>query len=285
MFYIGCPLWSYKEWVGNFFPSHTPASEFLRLYSRKLNAVEGNTVFYALPSSETIARWCEETPPTFRFCPKVLRSISHSGQLANSRTETLLFVDRMRELGERLGTIFLQLPPSFGPARLSELEAFLTYWPTDVPLAVEVRHPDFYTELHAQQLNTLLAAHKATRVLMDSRPIRIGSPMEQEIMHARERKPNLPLQIVVTTDVIFLRYIGHPRMEVNNPFLDMWAKQIGQWLTQDKTVYVFCHCPFQKYSPEICASLYQRVSDLVPLPPLSWQEETNDALIQQQRLF
>ncbi len=246
MFYIGCPMWAYKEWVGNFFPEHTPSNDFLRLYSRKLNAVEGNK---------------------------------------NSRIETLLFIDRMRELGTRLGQIFLQLPPSFGPAHLPQLEAFLNYWPTDVHLAVEVRHSDFYTEQHALKLNTLLSQHKAARVMMDTRPIRTGSTKEQQVLQARERKPNLPLQIAVTTDFTFLRYIGHPRMEVNDPFLDTWAQQIGQWLKQGITVYVFCHCPFEKHSPEICAALYQRVSALVPLPPITSQQETNDSDIQQQRLF
>lgn len=278
-------MWGYKEWVGNFFPAHTLSSDFLRLYSRKLNAVEGNTVFYALPSSETIARWCQETPPTFRICPKVSRSISHRAQFENSRNETLLFIDRMRELGTRLGPIFLQLPPSFEPALLPQLETFLNSWPTDVHLAVEVRHPDFYMEQHALKLNTLLRQYKAARVMMDTRPIRTGPTKEQQVLQARERKPNLPLQIAVTTDFTFLRYIGHPLMEVNDPLLDAWAQQIGQWLKQGTTVYVFCHCPFEKHSPEICAALYQRVNALVPLPPLISRQETNDTDIQQQRLF
>src|SRR5579864_182982 len=111
MFYIGCPMWGYKEWVGNFFPARTPASDFLRLYSKKLSVVEGNTIFYALPSSETIARWRQETPATFRICPKVSRSISHEARLESKRDETLFFVERVRELGTRLGPIFLQLPP------------------------------------------------------------------------------------------------------------------------------------------------------------------------------
>jgi uncharacterized protein YecE (DUF72 family) len=285
VFYTGCPMWANKEWVGNFFSSHTPSSDFLRLYSRKLNAVEGNTVFYALPSSETIARWRQETPSTFRFCPKVSRSISHGAQLASSRNETLLFIDRMRELRTRLGPIFLQLPPSFGPDHLPQLEAFLNSWPTDLHLAVEVRHSDFYTEQHALQLNTMLSQYKAARVMMDTRPIRTGSTEEQQTLQARERKPNLPLQITVTTDFTLLRYIGHPRMEVNDPLLDTWAQQIGQWLKQGITVYVFCHCPFEIHSPEICAALYQRVSTLVPLPSLTWQQDTNDTDIQQQRLF
>lgn len=285
MFYIGCPAWGYKEWVGNFFPPHTPSSDFLRLYSNQLNAVEGNTVFYALPSTETIARWCQETPPTFRICPKVLRSISHEAHLENSKNETLHFVERMSELGTRLGPMFLQLPPSFGPTQLPQLEAFLNYWPTDVRLAVEVRHPDFYIEQHALILNTLLSQRKVARVMMDTRPIRTGSTKDQQILQARERKPNLPLQITVTTDFTFLRYIGHPRMEVNDPLLDTWSEQIGQWLKQGTTVYAFCHCPFEIHSPEICAALYQRVSKLVQLPPLALHQETKDSDIQQNRLF
>src|SRR5437879_2814711 len=62
MFYIGCPMWGYKEWVGSgkLFPPRTSASDFLRLYSKKLTTVEGNTIFYALPSAETIARWVQD---------------------------------------------------------------------------------------------------------------------------------------------------------------------------------------------------------------------------------
>lgn len=285
MFYIGCPMWGYKEWVGNFFPAHTPASDFLRLYSRRLNVVEGNTVFYALPSAETIARWRQETPPTFRVCPKVSRSISHEGSLDNKRDETLFFVERMQGLEARLGPIFLQLPPSFGPAQLSQLEAFLNFWPADVRLAVEVRHPDFYKEHNPSPLNTLLNQHKTARVMMDTRPIHTGPTEEQQMLQARERKPNLPLQIATTADFIFLRYIGHPRMEVNNPLLESWSQQISQWLKQGITVYAFCHCPFEKHSPEICAELYRRVNALIPLPSLIWQPEAKDNEIQQLHLF
>lgn len=285
MFYIGCPMWGYKEWVGSFFPARTPASEFLRLYSRRLTAVEGNTVFYALPSTETIARWREETPPTFRICPKVSRSISHEARLDQTRDETLFFVERMRALGSRLGQIFLQLPPTFGPAQLPQLETFLNFWPGDVHLAVEVRHPDFYEEQHAPALNALLSRYHAARVMMDTRPIRVGSAEEQAILQARERKPNLPLQVAVTTDLVFLRYIGNPQMEINASFLDAWAQQIAQWLKQNLTVYTFCHCPFEIHSPDICAALYQRVSTLYPLPPLHQEQDTDDGGIEQPTLF
>lgn len=288
MLYIGCPAWGFKEWVGNFFPARTPASEFLKLYSQRLTTVEGNTVFYALPTAETVARWREETPSAFRFCPKVSRGISHASQLASSRDETLVLVERMRGLGSRLGPMFLQLPPAFGPAQLPELAAFLNFWPSDARLAVEVRHAGFYKEPYAEALDSLIAGYNVARVMMDTRPIRTGPAKEQATMQARERKPNLPLQIAITTDFTFVRYIGHPRMEDNEPFLDGWAQQLGQWLSQGLTLYVFCHCPFEVHSPDICAALYERVQRLVTLPDLPWKGEKVDedeGEVEQGRLF
>jgi uncharacterized protein YecE (DUF72 family) len=285
VFYIGCPMWGYKEWVGNFFPSHTPPHDFLRLYSRRLTAVEGNTVFYALPSAETITRWKQDTPETFHFCPKVSRTISHASNLKSSREATIELVERMQGLGSRLGTMFLQLPPSFGFTHLPQLEVFLNGWPTDVRLAVEVRHPSFYTKQNALTLNTLLRGYNIARVMMDTRPIRIGSAEEKHILQARERKPDLPLQIAVTTDFIFLRYIGHPRMEVNKTFLDSWARQLAQWIEDGLTLYVFCHCPFEVHSPAICSTLYEKVRALALLPPLPWQPDQPESGPEQARLF
>jgi hypothetical protein len=117
---------------------------------------EANTTFYAIPAVETVAHWRAETPVTFRFCFKIPRSISHKPNLGNHRQETYFFIERMRGLGERLGTIFLQLPPAFSPVQMTQLRSFLEFWPTDVRLAVEVRHLDFFEAEHAEALNKLL---------------------------------------------------------------------------------------------------------------------------------
>ena len=281
MFYIGSPMWGYKEWVGNFFPPQTPPGDFLRLYSQKLTTVEGNTTFYALPSAETVARWSQETSSYFRFCPKISRDISHSAALDARKKETEVFTQRMRGLGERLGPMFLQLPPGFSPAQMTQLQAFLEFWPRGLRLAIEVRHPKFFTEPYANELNTLLRRHNVGRVIMDSRPIRIGSPEEKQVLQARERKPDIPVEVVATADFTFVRYIGHPRMEVNEPLLDFWAQQMARWLQQGLTIFAFCHCPFEVHSPEICQELYRRVSSLHSLPSLPSQPQQPE----QARLF
>lgn len=271
MFYVGGPVWGSKAWIGNFFPPHTPAREFLRLYSRRLLTVEGNTTFYSTPSPELVERWREETPSTFRFCPKIARSISHAARLDHTREETLLFTERMRGLGDRLGPMFLQLPPSFAPSHLALLRAFLDFWPSDLRLAVEVRHPAFYRGQQAEPLHDLLGQYRVARVMMDTRPIRTGSTEDQRLMASRERKPNLPVHVACTTDFAFLRYIGHPDMEVNTPFLQGWAQQLAEWLKQGRSLYVFCHCPLEEYAPNLCVALYRSVQELAALPDLPWQ--------------
>src|SRR6266542_1443589 len=83
-FYLGCPILSFKGWVGNFYPEVTKASEFLREYARRLTTVEGNTTFYAVPAQKTLENWVEEMPEMFRFCPKVPKAISHEGKLVDN---------------------------------------------------------------------------------------------------------------------------------------------------------------------------------------------------------
>lgn len=285
--YLGCPVWGHKAWVGTFFPQRTPPGDFLRLYSRKLSTVEGNTTFYAVPSAETIARWRAETPAEFRFCPKIPREISHAPALEASQNATRTFVSRMRGLGERLGPIFLQLPPAFGPAQLKQLETWLNCWPTDVRLAVEVRHPAFFEQEQAVVLNALLHEQRAARVIMDTRPIRVGPAEEQDMHQARERKPDLPVYPAITTDFTFLRYIGHSSSEVNAPFLDTWAARLVQWLERGIALYLFCHCPSEVHSPDICYELYRRLAQFTAVPELAWAREKRETgqEIEQGRLF
>ena len=133
--FLGCPIWAYKGWVGNFFPRATKSSDYLREYARRLNTVEGNTTFYAVPSIDTIARWVEETPPDFQFCPKIPKTISHAGAVSDHIPAALDFLRILQQLGSRLGPMFLQLPPSYSPGMLRDLSRFLEAWPPAAKLS------------------------------------------------------------------------------------------------------------------------------------------------------
>jgi uncharacterized protein YecE (DUF72 family) len=289
-YFTGCPIWAHKGWVGNFFPKGTKPADFLREYARRLTAVEGNTTFYAVPSEATLRRWRDDTPEGFRFSPKLPRAVSHAGLLMPHLKEALSFADRMRQLGSRLGPLFLQLPPRYSPSFVNDLRSFLAAWPRDLQVAVEVRHLDWFGDPHHGELSALLREHDAARVLIDTRPIRDmpGAGIEdgkvQVLMdRARERKPDVPLLPERTASFVLLRYIGHPQVEANGPLLDEWAGRLAGWLKEGAHVYAFCHCPDETLSPQVCRELHRRVAARVAIDALPW--DVDGASFEQARLI
>lgn len=269
-FRLGCAVWSYKGWVGDFYPPGSRATEFLRLYSQRITTVEGNTTFYAVPDSDTVSRWVAQTPPGFEFCLKLPREITHQGLLEPFIPNALSFLERMRGLGDRLGPIFAQLPPRYSPASWDDLITFLNAWPRhEVPLALEVRHPDWFKEPYASQLNTTLEQLGVGRVLLDSRPIYSGPDDPQ--VQAERRKPKLPVEFSVTAPFTLIRFISHPEREWNQKFLEEWVVFVDRWLHQGTQIYFFVHCPIEERSPHTARYFQQLLSQKgVPVPPLPW---------------
>ncbi|MDZ7951973.1 DUF72 domain-containing protein [Nostoc sp. DedQUE09] len=269
-FFIGCAVWAYKGWVGELYPQGTRTADFLHLYSRRFTTVEGNTTFYAVPNQETVTRWAAETPTGFEFCLKLPRDITHQGLLKPYIPAALNFLEGMRPLGKHLGPIFAQLPPSYAPALLDDLSNFLEAWPrTQAPLAVEVRHPDWFKEPHASILTALLEKLGVGRVLLDSRPIYTGDDDPQ--LQSERRKPKLPLQLSVTAPFTLIRFISHPNLSVNQPFMEEWVRQIQQWLQMGVRIYFFVHCPIEARSPSTARHFQQLLEQSgTPVPPLPW---------------
>ncbi len=106
--YVGTSGFSYPTWRGEFYPEGSRPADFLRLYSERLPSVELNATFYKLPSEEQMRAWAERTPPRFRFAVKMTRQITHGGRLEQVGT----FCESVRQLGDRLGPLLCQLPPT-----------------------------------------------------------------------------------------------------------------------------------------------------------------------------
>jgi len=275
--FLGCPIWSFKGWVGNFYPKGTKPANFLHEYARRLTTIEGNTTFYAIPAPKTIASWIAHTPETFRFCPKIPKAISHNGKLLEYADRALYFMDVMRPLAVRLGPLFLQLPPRYSPNLLGDLEAFLSLLPRDLRLAIEVRHLDWFDSLHHEALNQLLASHDMARVVIDTRPIRslegdqiLAGSSYESLLEARERKPDVPVFMERTSDFIFLRFIGHPALEPNLEFIAEWVEYLVPQMKQNADVFIFCHSPDNLIAPEICREFHRRIAAKINIPPLPW---------------
>ena len=98
--HVGTSGWSYPTWKPDFYPPGTDAKQFLPFYAERFSTVELNTTGYRLPGEAQFGRWAEQTPPGFRFAPK----------LAGNRPRLLAeFSPRVRALGDRLGPTRVQL--------------------------------------------------------------------------------------------------------------------------------------------------------------------------------
>jgi uncharacterized protein YecE (DUF72 family) len=106
--YVGTSGFSYPSWRGGFYPPKAKASEFLERYAERLPSVELNTTFYKLPAEEQFRTWAAQTPPYFRFAVKLNRRITHFGRLELLPT----FCENARLLGDRLGPVLIQFPPT-----------------------------------------------------------------------------------------------------------------------------------------------------------------------------
>jgi uncharacterized protein YecE (DUF72 family) len=176
----------------------------------------------------------------------------------------------MQGLGDRLGPFFAQLPPSYGPAYLGDLETFLTALPLkETEFALEVRHLDWFKEPNSTRLTDLLEELGIGGVLLDSRPI-YDVPDDPQL-HSERRKPRLPLQFSVTASFSLIRYISHPTLEMNQPFMQEWVAHIDEWLRQGTRIYFFVHCPVEERSPAN-ARYFQRLLEQqnVEVPSLPW---------------
>jgi uncharacterized protein YecE (DUF72 family) len=106
---IGCAGWSIpREAAVNFGTGGT----HLERYSRVFNFSEINSSFYR-PHKEGIwRRWAESVPPNFHFSVKAPRAITHDARLNCSSDVLLEFLKQISFLGDKLGPMLIQLPPS-----------------------------------------------------------------------------------------------------------------------------------------------------------------------------
>jgi uncharacterized protein YecE (DUF72 family) len=94
--YVGTSGWSYPSWKPGFYPPEAKPTEFLHHYAGRFRTVELNTTGYRLPAEQQFERWAAQTPPGFRFSPKLN---------AYRTSDLATFEERVRRLGDRLGPI------------------------------------------------------------------------------------------------------------------------------------------------------------------------------------
>lgn len=267
-YYLGCPSWSENAWREYLYPESARPAEFLGLYSQVFNAVEGNTTFYARPAAATVQRWVETMPEHFRFTAKFPGDISHGGDLREQLTAAESFLQLLSPLGARVSPLWLQLPASFAPQRLAELAGFIDG--LERPLAVEVRHGEFFAKGDAERmLNRLLLDRGVERICLDPRALFSCTSSDPSVLHAQSKKPKVPPRPAAFTQFPQVRFIGHPELEANDPFLLPWVEKIAVWIEEGRTPYIFLHTADNLLAARLAQRFHARLMARLPgLPAL-----------------
>lgn len=143
--HVGTAGWGIPTTLAERFPGH---GSHLTRYARVFNCAEINTSFYRSHRAEVYAGWAAQTPPGFRFAVKVPRTITHDQRLRASRALLTKFVSEVAGLGDRLGVILVQLPPSlmFEPRQVRTFFNLLASM-FGGPVVCEPRHASWFEPL------------------------------------------------------------------------------------------------------------------------------------------
>ncbi|MDQ3996483.1 MAG: DUF72 domain-containing protein [Gemmatimonadota bacterium] len=169
--YIGRAGWSLSRTE----QAHVPAegASILERYAKRFPAVEINSSFYRPHRPTTYARWGACVPPEFRFAVKIPKQITHELRLAGAESVLHAFLGEATYLGERLGPLLVQLPPSFAyeePVARAFFEALRARH--EGAVVFEPRHPTWFTD----DVERLLVELRIARVAAD--PARVPAAAE-----------------------------------------------------------------------------------------------------------
>lgn len=248
---VGCAKWGRKEWLGKIYPPKTKEANFLEEYVKHFDSIELNATFYQVYGPDTIAKWKEKASvnPHFKFCPKFSQSITHIRRLKNADDITTNFYEGIMAFGDKLGPLFLQLSDNFTPKSLPELTAYLQHLPKDIPVFVELRHKNWFadTETRTAVFN-MLHETGIGAVITDASGRRDCVHMELPTPHA------------------FIRFVGNSLDRTDYLRVDEWVTRIRQWQQMGlQSVWFFMHQHDERYSPELCDYVVEKLNEALGL--------------------
>lgn len=243
--YLGCAKWGRKEWVGKIYPKGTRAAQFLDQYVKHYNSIELNATHYQIYPPEEIAKWAAKAAgKDFKFCPKVVNSISHDSGFLNTDVLTKSFLESVLAFGDKLGPIFLQVSEWYNPKQRDKLFAYLKTLPSNLPFFLEVRHVDWFSDkIIRKELFDTLRELKIGAVITDTAGRRDCAHME------------------LTVPKTFIRYVGNSLHATDYTRSDAWVERIKYWLSNGlQELYFFMHMHEEAFSPELTVYLVDKLN-------------------------
>jgi uncharacterized protein YecE (DUF72 family) len=113
-FFLGTAGWTVPKTHLPLFPTLDEGAKLSHLerYASRLPCVEINSSFYRPHRRTTWERWAAATPNGFRFAVKAPKAVTHTAKLVNTGGALLEFFSAVCALGDKLGPVLFQLPPT-----------------------------------------------------------------------------------------------------------------------------------------------------------------------------
>ncbi len=163
--HIGTAGWNVPGTQAASFPRE---GSHLERYARVFGGVEINSSFYRPHRLTTYQRWAAAVPAGFRFAVKIPKAITHDARLTGATHLLDQFLSQVAGLGEKLGPLLVQLPPSLS-FKPGVSDAFLEDLRSRVggPIACEPRHATWFTP----DVDLCLEQLRVARVAADPEPV------------------------------------------------------------------------------------------------------------------
>ena len=236
---------SYKDWLGNFYPQFCPPADFLQFYASQFNTVEIDSTFYRIPTEQMIAKWDKITPDSFVMAAKFPQTVTHEGDIT-SRIETAhAFIEVMKGLNAKLGPLLLQFPYSFKPDQKPLLTELIATLPTDIRIAIELRNKNWLGD----ELYDMLRERNIALCLVDH--------------------PWVPKLAVKTADFHYIRLLGDRKL-IESDFsyvrydrkeeLMWWRQVISDFTAAGGDLFVFINNHYSGHAPTTARRLIDLLS-------------------------
>ena len=257
-YFLGGPFWSFNDWKGNFYSKSAATSSFLEEYSSVFNTVEAGSTFYALPKKDSVKKWRDSVPDSFRFIFKIPKRITHELKLRDCQKELSEFLSIMEPVHDVTGMLHIQLSRGFKGEQFEDLKAFIDICTDELPWAVEVRHKDFFDQsVYEKQLDEFLVKKSVTRIHFNTSALFKKSPDTMTLQESQSKKPQNPDRWSVTTPNPTIRFISCDELDQSLKDCSRLLQATAYWIEQGLTPYILLHSPGNKITPELCRKFHK----------------------------
>ena len=214
--HVGCSGFHYKEWKDVFYPEGLAQKKWFDFYSSRFDTIELNVTFYRYPRLADLQNWYDKSPANFLFAVKAPRFITHYRKFVDSEQQLQLFYGTIKEgLKEKLGPILFQLPPGL-PYSEEKTQQIIQVLDKAFLNVIECRHASWWNK-------KVYAAFRKNNICFCSHSY-----------------PGLPDDVIQTTDILYYRFHGVPKLYYSTYSKEFLKKIIDAILRSSvKTSFIY----------------------------------------------